>query len=187
MKKALKLSGIFLLFLIIGATAAWYFLPSLMVSAITKGNEGIQLVPKNVKEGINKRMDKIPEALKSLEAEGIYITIEDVIKVIDESDDAEIAKTIDLLEHAELKTPEQVVNIVVENMELGKLEDEKVVALAKGKLKMSTVKKALKMIRENGKPYAVTIPMGKETLKGLLFEKKKEVEEKINSNAQLVN
>jgi hypothetical protein len=39
----------------------------------------------------------------------------------------------------------------------------------------------MKMIRENGKPYALTIPMGKETLKGLLQEKQKDIEKQLNS------
>lgn len=180
MGKILKIAGVAALIILAGAVATWYYLPSIMVKAITSEG-GIGVIPTSMKQTVNARMNEIPNALKTLEAEGVYITIDDIIKEIDEAETDEITRTIGVLENTELKSTEQVIRIVMNNMDFGKLENEKVVAIAKQKMKMSDVKKAMKMIRENGKPYVLTIPMGKETLKGLLLEKKKEIEEQINS------
>ncbi|MDZ4844514.1 MAG: hypothetical protein SH857_03080 [Chitinophagales bacterium] len=181
MSKILKAFGVAVVLLLIGAVAAWHYLPGLVVKEITKANGIIQIIPAKTKANINKKIDELPHTLKALEAEGIYISIDDIIREIDESEVDEITRTIGILENTELKSTDQVIRIVLNNMDFGKLENEKVVTIAKQKMKMTDVKKAMKMIRENGKPYALTIPMGKETLKGLLLEKKKEIEEKINS------
>lgn len=180
MSKILKVSVISIVLLLIGAAVTWQYLPTIVVAAITKEG-GIQVISSKTKANINKKVNELPAALKSLEAEGIYISIDDIIREIDESEVDEITHTINILENTELKSTDQVIRIVLANMDFGKLENEKVVAIAKQKMKMSDVKKAMKIIRENGKPYALTIPMGKETLKGLLLEKKKEIEDKLNS------
>lgn len=181
MSKIFKWIGVVAVLLFIAAVAAWYYVPALVVRGITKQDSIIQVIPAKTKANINNKMNELPATLKSLEQEGIYITIDDIIREIDKAEVDEIVHTIGILENTELKSTDQVIRIVLGNMDFGKLENEKVVAIAKQKMKMSDVKKAMKMIRENGKPYALTIPMGKETIKGLLLEKKKEIEEKLNS------
>ena len=182
MSKILKVIGVLILLIMIGSVIMWHYLPTMLAKAITKENQAvIHLIPAPVKESINQKVDGIPQKLKALEAEGVYITIDDLIKVIDEAKPSEIIKTLDILEHTQPQTTDQVIGIVLENMDFGKFENEKMIALAKKKLKMSDVKKAMKMIRENGKPYALTIPMGKETVKSILLEKKKKVEAQLNS------
>lgn len=181
MSRVLTWFSIAVLALLLGATATWFYLPSMLVRAIANENSTIPVIPAKTKANINKKISELPTTLKSLESEGIYITIDDIIRVIDEAQVDEISQTIEVLENTELSSTDQVIRIVLTNMNFGKLENEKVVAVAKQKIKMSDVKKAMKMIRENGKPYALTIPMGKETIKGLLLEKKKEIEEKLNS------
>jgi len=182
MSKILKVAGILVVLTIMGAGIIWYYLPSMVAKAIVKEeNSVLNVIPVPVKKSINKKMDEIPRALKALEAEGVYFTIDDVIKVIDEAKEEEIIKTIDILEHTPLQTTDQVIHIVLENMDFGKFENEKIIALARQKLKMSDVRKVMKMIRENGKPYVLTIPMGKETVKNILFEKKKKIETALNS------
>lgn len=181
MSRLFKTVGIAVILLLIGAVAVWHYLPTLVVKAITAENSAIQVIPAKTKANINQKINELPTALKSLEAEGITITIDDIIRAIDEAKVDEITHTIEVLENSELSSTDQVIRIVLGNMDFGKLENEKVVAIVKQKMKMSDVKKAMKMIRENGKPYALTIPMGKETIKGLLLEKKKEIEQKLNS------
>lgn len=185
MSKLVKAVGIFTLLLLIGGIIAWHYLPAIIAKAITKEEGGlipaIQVIPAPVKQSINHKMDEIPRKLKELEAEGVYITIDDIIKVIDDAQPAEIIRTIDALEQAQLETTDQVISIVLDNMDFGKFENEKMISIAKKKLKMSDIKKAMKMIRENGKPYALTIPMGKETVKSILLEKKKKIEAELNS------
>ena len=181
MTKIFKVSAVLILLILLGSAITWHYLPTILVKAIAKENSGFQVIPISVKKTINKKAEEIPMALKSLESEGIYITIDDIIKIIDESNVEEITKTIDILEHAQLQSTDQVIRIALDNMDFGKLENEKVIAIAKQKMKMSDVKRALKMIRENGKPYVLTIPLGKETIKGILLEKEKEIEKKLNS------
>ena len=181
MVRIIKFSAFAALLIIFAGTITWHYLPSLLAKAIAKENTGLKLIPVSVKKTINKKVDEIPQTLKTLEAEGVYITIDDIIKVIDESKVEEITRTIDILEHTQLESTDQVIRIAIENMNLGKLENERVIAIAKQKMKMSDILRGMKMIRDNGKPYALTIPMGKETLKGILIEKKKEIEQKLNS------
>lgn len=184
MKKIIKISAVLVLLIMAGAGITWYYLPTMLAKAITHENNGllpaIQVIPAPVKHSINQKVDEIPKALKELESEGVYITIDDIIKVIDEAPADDIVKIIEILERTQLQSTDQVISIVLENMDFGKFENEKIIALAKQKMKMSDVKKAMKMIRENGKPYALTIPMGKETVKSILLEKKKKVEAQLN-------
>ncbi len=180
MSKILKISGVIIVLLLIGGAVTWHYLPTMLAKAIVNESGGLHVIPKEVKHSINEKADEVPKAIAALEAEGFHITIDEIIRIIDEAKVSEITQTIDKLENTKLTDTDQVIGIVLENMDLGKLEHEKVVAIAKQKLKMSDVKKAMKMIRENGKPYALTIPMGKETAKSILLEKQKEVETKLN-------
>src|SRR5688572_22296171 len=177
MTKILKITGALIFLIMIAIVITWHYPPTLLAKAIANENGGlipsIQMIPPTMKHSINQKVDEIPQTLKALEAEGVYITIGDIIKIIDEAPASDIAKTLEVLEHTQLQTTDQVIGIVLENMDFGKFENEKMIALAKQKMKMSDVKKAMKMIRENGKPYALTIPMGKETVKSILLEKKK--------------
>lgn len=184
MSKTLKIIAILLILIVAGGVMAWHYLPVMLAKAIVNEDGGlipvIQVIPTPVKKSINHRIDVIPQKLKELEAQGVYITIDDIIKAIDEAKSDEIIRTIDALESAKPETTDQVIGIVLDNMDFGKLENEKIISIAKQNMKISDVKKAMKMIRENGRPYALTIPMGKETVKGLLLEKKKEIEAKLN-------
>ncbi len=185
MSKTLKIAAVLVFLVAIGSAITWHYLPALLAKAIIHEEGGlipvVQVIPAPVKQSINNKVNAIPKKLKELEAEGVYITIEDIIKVIDEAKPDEIINTINALDKTKPETTDQVIDIVLENMDFGKYENEKMIALAKKKLKMSDVKKAMKMIRENGKPYALTIPMGKETVKSILLEKKKKVEAQLNS------
>ncbi len=170
-----------MLLLFIGsAVAFWYYLPTLLVKAVS-GDAVIKVIPAKVQETINKEMNEVPKILDELHKEGVDISFDDIIAAIDNAKVSEITATMDELERANLKNKEQFINIVLQNMDFGKLENEKMIAIANEKIKMSDIKKLMKMARENGKPYALTIPLAKETLKGLLLEKKKQVEEKLNS------
>lgn len=185
MSKIIKITVLLVLLFLAGGIITWHYLPTLLAKAITREDGGvmtaINVIPSPVKQSINQKVDGIPQALKALEAEGVYITIDDIIKIIDEAPVSDITKTIEVLERTQLQSTDQVISIVLDNMDFGKFENEKMIALAKQKMKMSDVKKAMKMIRENGKPYALTIPMGKETVKSILIEKKKKVEAHLNS------
>ncbi|HXH17589.1 MAG TPA: hypothetical protein VNJ07_00795 [Chitinophagales bacterium] len=181
MSKIFKIAGVAFLFLLLGGIVTWHYLPTIMAKAIVNECEGLHVIPKKIKHSINQRVDEVPKVLDSLKSEGVYITLDDLIKAIDEAKQEEIIKTIDVLEHAKLQNTDQVIRIVLENMDFGKLENEKLIATAKRKMKMSDVKRAMKMIRENGKPYLLTIPIGKETLKSILLEKKRKIEAELNS------
>ena len=175
-----KLFGviIFLLLLAFGSGIAFYFyLPTLIVKSITT-DEGIQIFPTEVKEAINKSAERLPVALEELDLD---ITVEDIIEVLDKMPNKEIITTINTLNNTDLESEEQVISIARENINWYQIDTEKTRKAAKENLTLGLVRKALKMINENGKPFALTIPIAKETIKGILIEKREQVEKKINS------
>ncbi|MDZ4847593.1 MAG: hypothetical protein SH857_18820 [Chitinophagales bacterium] len=117
MSKFLKILGVIIVLLVIGATATWYYLPAIIVKGITNEHCVIQVIPAKTKANINKKVNELPAALKSLEAEGIYISIDDIIREIDESEVEEITHIIGILENKELKSTDQVISIVLANMD----------------------------------------------------------------------
>src|SRR5687767_1474241 len=109
MGKALKILGVLVILLLVGGVVTWYYLPTIMVKAITSEGSGLSVIPSSMKQTVNARMDEVPNVLKTLEAEGVYITIDDIIKEIDEAEVEEITRTIGVLENTELSSTEQVI------------------------------------------------------------------------------
>ena len=176
----IRIMIIILLALILIGAGVYFFAPKMVVKVIMNENSGLGIIPEGVKQEINEKVDDGPAVLDSLKKNGVHITIDDIIREIDNASVEEISMTLEKLQQVELRDKDHAVRIVLENMDLGVLENEKVVTAVKQRVKMSQIKKALKMARDNGKPYALTIPMAKETVKGLLLEKKKEVESALN-------
>ena len=178
MKTLIKLIAALLLLFIISGIGVYFYLPTFIAkSVVSHEGPGSKLMPAEVKRSINRTVDRIPA---TLEEQNLGITIEDIIEVLDKMTAREITTTIEILNQSDLKDEQHVLNIMRENIEWYQLDTEKTRKAALENLKMSDVNKTLKMIRENGKPYALTIPIAKETIKGVLIEKKNKIEQRIN-------
>ena len=178
MKTLLRLLVVLIFALAISVLGAYFFLPTYVAKAVV-ADKGMasKIIPVDVKQSINQAVDKIPAVI---EEEDLGITIEDIIEVMEKMTVKEITTTIDILDNTNLKDEQQVIDILRQNINWYQLDTERTRKVVRENLKMSDVSKTLKMIRENGKPYALTIPVAKETIKSVLIEKRKKVEQKLN-------
>ena len=158
-------------------TVFYFYLPKLIVQSVTT-EEGIQVIPQDIKADINETAEQLPKVIESLD---LGFTIDDIIMVLDNASTTQIIMTIKELKEEDPQSEKAVLDIIARNIELYKLNNPKARNKFLEKVDMHHIARGMKAIEENGKPYRLTIPIAKETIKGILIEKQKQIEDQLNS------
>ncbi|GIV35176.1 MAG: hypothetical protein KatS3mg031_2711 [Chitinophagales bacterium] len=175
----MRLLVAFLIVFLFAVLLLWHYLPVLLVKSLS-GETAVQIVPDHVRTPVTQEIERMPGLLDELRQEGIELTLDDLIEAIDKASVAEITAVMSELEKKQITSRSQLVEILLKNMHLGKLHDKKILMEVLQKVEMQAIQKWVQLTRDYGKPYPLTVPLAKETLKGLLIARKKEVERQLN-------
>ncbi|MEM7550912.1 MAG: hypothetical protein AAF363_14610 [Bacteroidota bacterium] len=176
--KRILIIGIVLLLLVVGVS--WYYyekqLPKVVAKAIIKNKYPVY-IPEKIQGKIVKVSDTLNAKVENflVTTDTIGISINEILKIIDEVKEEDVRKTISIIQNQDIKSVEEVFDIAVENIPIKSFNVELLREPFINNIKINHINRALGYLRTHNILELIDPEIARETIKQVIIQKEDEL------------